>query len=390
MLNTLKIGAFVGMAAVLAPSVGAAQTAAPAAPAQRAAPAVDNSRAPVVAFDTQEFGKLPGGRNFGEVLGVAVNSKGNVVILNHPGSAAVGPIYNNASTELFEFDAAGNFIREIGEKVYALAYAHAIRFDKDDNLWVVDKGANSVIKFDPNGKVLMNLGRREEGFNSAPGEHLNPTEAVPTDSNFRGPTDVAWDQDGNIFVSDGYINSRIAKISKDGDWIKSWGRNGRGGANADENPASFSLPHSMVADRNGNVYVADRNNRRIQVFDRNGNFLRFLFLNAPYDKSCVAVLGNTPPPETRPDRTQPWAMCITNTATQYLYVVDAEPGRLYKMTIDGKIVAMLGSSGRRMGQFNWPHSLACPTENTVFLADMNNWRVQKLTIYPEQVVRPTR
>ena len=341
-----------------------------------------------MAFDTEEFGVLPDGRNFGEILGVAVNSKGNVVILNHPGSATTGPLYGNATTEIFEFDSKGKFIREIGSKVYGLGYAHQVRFDKYDNLWVVDKGADSVIKFNPAGKVLMNLGRRAEGYDSAPGEHLNPTEAVPVDNSFRGPTDVAWDQDDNIFVSDGYINSRIAKINKDGDWIKSWGRNGRGGVNADENPGAFSNPHSMQIDRSGNIYVGDRGNRRIHVFDREGNFKRFMFLNAPYDKTHRPVLGNMPDPATRPDRTSPWAMCITNTPTQYLYVADVEPGRIYKMTLDGKILAMVGSSGRRMGQINWPHSLSCASENTVFLGDMNNWRVQKITLHPERPVAP--
>lgn len=350
---------------------------------------IDNSRAPLIPFETEEFGQLPNGRNWGEILGVAVNSKGNVVILNHPGSGTVGPLYGNATTELFEFDSRGRFIREIGEKVYGLGYAHQVRFDKYDNLWVIDKGTNQVIKFAPNGKVLMNLGRRDEGFDSKPGEHLNPAEAVPVDGWFRGPTDVAWDPDDNIFVSDGYINSRIAKISKEGDWIKSWGRNGRGGVNANENPGAISNPHSMVTDRQGNVYVGDRGNRRIQVFDKEGAFLRFMFLNVPYDKRQRPVLGNMPAnPEARPDQTSPWTMCITNTPTEYLYIVDVEPGRLYKMTLDGRIVGMLGKSGRRMGEFNWAHSLACPSENTVYVADMNNWRIQKLTLHPERAAAP--
>lgn len=342
---------------------------------------VDNSRAPVLQFRTEEFGKLPAGRNFGEILGVAVNSKGNVVILNHPGSAHEGPLFGNASTELLEFDSQGNLLREIGQKVYGLGYAHQVRFDKYDNLWVVDKGTDQVIKFSPEGKVLMNLGRRAEGYDSAPGEHISPSAAVPVDGWFRGPTDVAWDPDDNIFVSDGYVNSRIAKLTKDGDWIKSWGRNGRGGVNANENPGAISNPHSMQADRSGNVYVGDRGNRRIQVFDKDGNFQRFMFLNAPYDKRHHPTLGNLPAdPQTRPDQTAPWTMCMTNTPTQYLFVMDSEPGRLYKMTLDGRIVGMLGMSGRPMGRFNWPHGIACPSENLVYIADMNNWRVQKITI----------
>ena len=195
---------------------------------------------------------------------------------------------------------------------------------------------------------------------------------------FNGATDVAWDSKDNIYIGDGYVNSRIAKFDKSGNWVKSWGSFGRGGDHANENPGMISNPHNIAIDRNDNVYVADRGNRRIQVFDTDGNFKYFLFLNAPYDKSRHPVLGNQP--ATVPDESAPWALCMTQTPTQYLFVADSEPGRLYKMTLDGKIVGMLGQSGHDMGQFNWPHGLACPNENTVYVADMNNWRVQKIVI----------
>ena len=93
------------------------------------------------------------------------------------------------------------------------------------------------------------------------------------------------------------------------------------------------------------------------------------------------VLGNLAP--TRPDETQPWTICITNGPTQYLYTSDQEPGRVYKLTLDGKIVGVLGESGHELGQFNWIHGIACPSENTIYVADMNNWRVQKLILHPE-------
>jgi hypothetical protein len=361
------------------------------APAQAAlaqtAP-VDNSAAPTIAFDTVDFIKLKRGQNLGEVLGIAVNSKGDVVILNHPGSATTGPLYGNATTEILQFDKNGKFVREIGHGVYALGYSHSVRFDRYDNLWVVDKGTDAIIKFDPSGKVLLNLGRRPEGYDSGHEEHPKQAQAIAVDGWFRSPTDVAWDPQDNIFVSDGYVNSRVAKLDKDGDWIKSWGKYGKGGPNADENPFNIDNPHNLQTDREGNVYVADRGNRRIHVYDHDGNFIRFMFLNAPYDKSRHPVLGNAPSsPDAMPNQTAPWALCISPTTPQYLFVVDAEPGRLYKMTLDGKILGMLGQSGHRMGQFNWPHALACPAENTVFVADMNNWRVQKITLHPERVVR---
>jgi hypothetical protein len=93
-------------------------------------------------------------------------------------------------------------------------------------------------------------------------------------------------------------------------------------------------------------------------------------------------------PDARPDQTEPWTICISPTTPQYLWAIDVEPGRLYKMTLDGKIVGMMGSSGRRTGQFNWAHAIACPSEETLFIADMNNWRVIKLKLFPNDVRKP--
>jgi NHL repeat-containing protein len=326
--------------------------------------------------------------NLGEVLGVAVNSKGRVVVLNHPGTAMAGPLYGNASTQLLEFDATGKFVREIGKNVYGLGYAHSVRFDKYDNLWVVDKGTNAVIKFNPAGYVTMNLGRRPEGPDDPEEAYYRARrETWPphVDGQFRQPTDVAWDTDDNIFISDGYTNSRIAKFDKKGVWIKSWGSRGGGGQHANENPSQFSTPHNIGVDRQNNVYVADRGNRRIQVFDADGNFKRYLHVNVPYDKKRHPVLGNLPP--NPPDETQPWTICITNGPTQYLYTSDSEPGRIYKLTLDGKIVGIFGESGRDQGQFNWIHGLACPSDDVLFVADMNNWRVLKLVAQGSSATR---
>ena len=331
---------------------------------------------PKIQFDTDlDFIKLPADMNFGEVLGITVNSKGHVIVLNHPGSATSGPLYGNASTQLLEFDQTGKFVREWGKGVYGLGYAHSVRFDKYDNLWVVDKGTMSVMKFNPAGRVIMNLGRREEG----PDEHHYTRGGPPpvhVDGFFNGPTDVAWDSSDNMYISDGYGNSRVAKLDKHGDWIKSWGSRGK------EN-GQFIIPHNIGVDRQNNVYVADRVNRRIQVFDSEGNWQRNILIVAPYDKKRHPVLGNTP--ANLPDEAEPWTICITNTPTQYIYTSDANPGRIYKMGLDGKMVGYLGEAGHEPGQFNWTHAIACPSENSLLVADMNNWRIQKLTLRPEKM-----
>jgi DNA-binding beta-propeller fold protein YncE len=341
---------------------------------------------PQIPFESDlNFFKISPDQNFGEVLGVAVNSKGHVVVLNHPGSATTGPLYGNATTQLWEFDATGKFVREIGKGVYGLGYSHSVRFDREDNLWVVDKGTNAVVKFNPAGYVTLNLGRRPEGPDDPEEFYYHPVrEKWPPaiDGYFRQPTDIAWDADDNIYISDGYTNSRVAKFDRKGAWITSWGTRGSGGARAAENPGQFNTPHAIGVDRQNQVYVADRGNRRIQVFSASGTFLRFIHLTAPYDKSRRPVLGNLP--AARPDETPPWTICITNTTPQYLYTSDNEPGRIYKLSLDGRLLGVLGESGRDVGQFNWIHGLACPTENVLYVADLNNWRVQKLRLSPER------
>ena len=358
------------------------------------AQAPQNPNAPKIPFDTSaDFLKYSPDMNLGEVLGLAVNSKGHIVVLNHPGSATSGPLYGNASTQLLEFDEAGKFLREVGRGVYGLGYAHGARYDKYDNLWIVDKGTHTVMRFNPAGYVTLNLGRRPEGpdepdYYKGNGLAANTPPRPHVDGMFRAPTDVAFDADDNIYISDGYINSRVAKFDKHGNWIKSWGARGSGGAHATENPGQFNTPHNIAIDRQNNVYVADRGNRRIQVFDTDGKFLRMIHLNVPYDKRRHPVLGNLSP--NPPDETAPWTLCITGGATQYLFTTDQEPGRLYKLSLDGTILGMLGESGRDVKQFNWVHGLACPAEDQVYVADMNNWRVQRLTLHADRARPSTR
>lgn len=328
---------------------------------------------PLIAYESvPNFLKYSPDMNLGEVLAVAVNSHGRIMVLNHPGSAGNGgPLFGNATSQLLEFDENGNFLREIGQNVYGLGYSHSIRYDRYDNLWLVDKGANTAIKFDPAGYVTMNLGRRPEGFDEI--ERVEQEYAVAVDGYFAGPSDVTWDQDDNIYISDGYINSRVAKYDKHGNWLMSWGSFG-------DDPGQFDLLHSIVADRQGNIYVADRSNRRIQVFDTDGRFQRMILLNAPFDKSMQPILGNVNP--SLPDQTQPWALCITRGETQYLWAADQHPGRIYKLSLDGRILGMLGRSGKELGQFNWIHGIDCSQEDVLYIADLNNWRVQKLLLNP--------
>ncbi len=330
---------------------------------------------PEIPFDsTPDFFKLPPDMNFGEASGVAVNSKGHVVVFSRGNTT--GPAYGATAAQLLEFDANGKFLREIGHNLYAWSYAHAVRFDKDDNLWAIDKGSDMIVRFNPEGHVTMVFGRKKEASDeAAPWTRVNPPRPA-VDGQFRQPTDVTWDPQGDIFISDGYINSRVAKYDKNGRWVKQWGDRGN-------KQGEFNTPHSIAADAKGNIYVADRGNRRIQVFDSDGKFEREITIDVPVPPNVVPWMGAMPSAEAAARQSgAPWAICITPGPTQYLYSADAYPGRIYKLTLDGKVVGMLGASGRQMKEFGWIHELACPSENTVYAAELLNWRVQKLTLHP--------
>src|SRR5690349_9098169 len=232
------------------------------------------------------FLKLPADLYLAEVAGVAVNLKGHVFVFSRGNTT--GPAYAAAAAQLLEFSADGKFLREIGHNLYAWSFAHSVKIDKDDNIWVADKGSDMVIKFDPEGRVVMVFGRKQEASDEGTGPLKHPKPPLPpVDGMFRQVTDMAWDAAGNTYISDGYINSRVAKIDKDGNWVKSWGEPGDG-------PGQFNTPHSIAVDEQGNVYVADRGNRRIQVFDSDGKYLREIHINVPYDHSIRPWMGNAP------------------------------------------------------------------------------------------------
>lgn len=298
------------------------------------------------------FFKLPPDLYHGEVLGVATNSKGHVFTYTRSGD-----------TRIFEFDQNGGFVREIGAGLYGLEFAHAVRVDKDDNLWAVDEGSNMVIKFNPEGRVVMVIGRRPEPMAGAVDSTLPP--APPERYRLGRPTDVAFDAQGNIFVSDGYVNSRVVKYDRNGRFVKAVG-DVRGSA-----PSQMSTPHSIAADAQGNIYVGDRGNARVQVFDND------LVLRAIYDN-----VGN------------PWAVCVSPPPHQYLFVSNSNPdsnpaaswaitGEIYKMELDGRIIGKFGKAGKGLGEFSTVHEIDCRNPDELYVGEISAWRAQKLLLNPK-------
>jgi len=339
------------------------------------APAQESSPPEIAYRSIPDFLQLPADVYFGEVAGVATNSKGHVFVFSRGNST--GPAYGAAAAQLYEFGPDGRYIREIGHNLYAWSFAHSVRIDKQDDIWVADKGSDMVIEFNPAGRVVMVFGRKQEASDEGTAPLKHPTPPLPpVDGLFRQVTDMAWDAAGNIYISDGYINSRIAKIDKDGNWLTSWGEPGSG-------PGQFNTPHNIAVDANGNVYVADRGNRRIQVFDGEGKFERQFSIDVPIRPDARPAIGNKPAQASGTMAPgAPWTVCITPGPNQVLFTSDAFPGRIYKLSLDGKVLGWLGESGKQLKKFGWIHAIACPSENELYVAELLNWRVQKLILQP--------
>ncbi len=345
-----------------------------------AAPALAQESAPEIKFrSVPDFIKMPPNMYLGEVSGVAVNSKGNIFIFSRGNTT--GPAYAAAAAQLLEFGPDGHFIREIGHNLYAWSFAHTVRIDKEDNIWVTDKGSDMIIKFNPEGRVVMVFGRKQEASDEGTEALRHPKPPLPpVDGMFRQVTDVAWDAAGDTFISDGYINSRVAKVDKNGKWLMSFGEPGEG-------EGQFHTPHSIATDSDGNVYVADRGNARIQVFDNNGKFLKIIKIDVPFDPDTQPAIGAKPKLPLPPGAGtmapgSPWAICITPGPNQVLFAADAYPGRVYKLSLDGKVLGWLGESGKQLKQFGWIHEIACPSANEIIVGELLNWRAQKLILEP--------
>ncbi|MEP6730156.1 MAG: peptidyl-alpha-hydroxyglycine alpha-amidating lyase family protein [bacterium] len=346
----------------------------PLALALSAAAASAQQPVPEIPFDANvDFLKLPPDMHLGEVAGVAVNKAGHVFVFSRTGVRST--VHGQSSAQLFEFDASGKLLREIGKDLYGFAFAHTVRIDRDGNLWTTDEGTNMVVRFNPSGRVTMVLGRREESVEPAAPRAAGAPQPTPRWGTFDRPTDVAWDADGNSYIADGYNNSRVVKVDANGRWVKTWGDRGT-------EPGQFNILHTIASDAKGNIYVGDRTNRRIQVFDADGKFLRQFTIDVPFTKPVNVMAGAMPEPGANLLATSgaPWAICITPAPNQVLFSADAVPGRIYKLSLDGKVLGVLGEAGKQAKQFGWIHEIACPSENELYVAELLNWRVQKITM----------
>jgi DNA-binding beta-propeller fold protein YncE len=366
---------------------------------------------PEITFDSNaDLLKTPNDLSVGEVGGVAANSKGQIYVYTRTGHpyATVGDnrTFLRGGSRLFQFDQNGKFVRELGQDVYGFNAAIGLRIDPQDNVWTIDEAASQIVKFAPDGRILLVLGRKPEAINVRPaagrggGEagrggaagtpggagargNAPPAGGAPAagaqggpgggrgvpgagipGSTFNRPTDVAWDRAGNIYIADGIgNNNRVAKFDKDGRFIRQWGSTGSG-------QGQFNGLKALAIDAQDNVYAADVGNKRIQVFDADGNF-----------KREFGEIGT------------PLTMCMTRGATQYLYVSHSgdpdgmEDAAIYKVALDGRVLGKFGAAGKLPKQFGLANSIDCREDNVLLVGEMTNWRVQKLTLRQTQASR---
>ncbi|MBM3773780.1 MAG: 6-bladed beta-propeller [Acidobacteria bacterium] len=276
-----------------------------------------------------DWGELPNGWNLGECSGVAVDRQDNVWVFHR------GP------HPILQFDRNGKMLQAWGD--HTVVAAHGISVDPDGNIWAVDVKGNVVLKFNTAGRLQMVLGRQ-----SATGR---PPTGGTNDSRdaFNEPTGVAFLPNGDFLVADGYVNSRVIKFNRDGEYLTHWGRKGTG-------DGEFDLVHDVTVDSSGRVYVADRTNARVQIFDTNGKFLgKWTHLGSPFGLYYV-------------DR------------EKAIYMGDGYANRIVKVNLEGQILGVLGSTGKTPGKFDALHNIAVDSTGAIYTAEIRTWRVQKFAI----------
>jgi len=274
-----------------------------------------------------DWAKLPEGWNFGEVAAVDVDKADNVWV------------YNRGPHPVMQFDKSGKFLRAWPEP--PAKRSHGIRVDGDGNIWTVDVDGHRVIKWTPDGRILMVIG--------AAGGSAGDNNSLYA---FNLPATLTFAPNGDFFVADGYGNSRIVRYNKQGEFVLKWGSKGSG-------DGEFDIAHDVALDGQGRVYVADRNNSRVQIFDQHGKFLgKWTDLGQPeglyYVKSENVLY-----------------MCDGGSGK------DNETHRIIKVNLDGKVLGVLSSFGKAPGRLDVPHYLALDSTGAIYVAEVRNWRLQK-------------
>lgn len=314
----MRIAAFALATLLMSMPVVAQRPSDPALLVPQTAPALD-----YVAVDAPLT--IPADMTMGASASVAFDAKGHLWVLTR------------GKQPLVEFDADGKFLRAFGEGLFART--HGLRIDRDGNIWVTDVGGHTVTKLSTQGQVLLTLGTRGQA-----GE-WNEANAS---RRLNQPNDVIVGRNGDVFVAQGHTpgggDPRVLKFDKTGAFITSWG--GRG-----KEPGKFEVAHGMAIDAKGLLWVTDRENQRIQVFDADGKFVKEVkYAGVP----CGLDIGD-----------------------QYIYMVNGFAGQVLRLDLNGAVLAATGKAGKGTGEFGEAHFIAVSPKGEIFVADSVNGAVQK-------------
>ncbi|HEU0123356.1 MAG TPA: peptidyl-alpha-hydroxyglycine alpha-amidating lyase family protein [Bryobacteraceae bacterium] len=268
-----------------------------------------------------EWAKLPRGMYMGEASGVAVDKDDNVWV------------FNRGKAPVMKFDKTGKLLDTWEIPVSA---SHGIKIDPEGNVWTVDVFGHSVKKWARDGRMLMVIGNA--------GAQAGNNESKDA---FNRPTGIAFEPNGDFWVSDGYVNSRVVKFNKNGEYVMQIG--GKKGTADGE----FDTVHDVAIDKRGRIYVADRENRRVQIFSPDGKFL-----------TKWTHLGS------------PWGFAF-NEKESTLYICDGYNSRIVKVNLEGQILGTYGQYGKIPGRFDFVHHMAVDSNGAIYAAEIKNWRVQK-------------
>jgi DNA-binding beta-propeller fold protein YncE len=328
---TLRLAALAVLTAWLVPSV-------PAGEKESKYPRVNTAVSYAV---DPAWPERPKDFRWGHMPGIAVDAKDNIYV------------FTRAEPPVQVYSSTGKYLRGWGEK--QIKSAHHIRIDHEGNVWIADVGHHVVQKYTPEGTLLMTLGVKGQ--------------AGRDDKHLYMPTDMAVTRTGDIFVSDGYGNARIVHFDKEGNHVNAWGELGHG-------PGQFSIPHSIAADSKGRLYVADRNNARIQVFNEKGKFLEeWRNMIVPWGlwvtpKDEIWVCGSSPMQWRKEDSS------LGCPPKDQIFMKFNPHGKLLQLFTVPK-----GLDGlERPGEVNWVHAIAVDSRGNLYLGDIVGKRAQKFVM----------
>jgi len=302
----------------------------------------------------------------GQVSGVCVDGRDHVFIVNRNNITAKEAEVSRQAPPFIEFDTDGKVVNSFGDWKTAPNTTHGCIIDHENNFWTAGNGDGIIQKYSHDGKLMMQIGKRgvvDTSDGTLGGRAMNSSH-----TQFNMPSDIAVDpENGDVYVSDGYGNSRIAVFNREGEFLRQWGHQGtKEEADAGVGGAFMRVVHCVALGNDELVYVCDRQGDRIQVFDKMGNFKKNIWIKR--GRSLPDNWGTTWWIGFSPDREQ-----------QHMYVADGGDEQVKILDrASGEVLSGFGGPGHQIGEFTHAHTLAVDSRGNIYVAE-TDWgrRVQR-------------